>query len=180
DTVYGLGCNPFDEAAIKKIFEVKKRDLGKPIPLLVSDFKVVEKLAYVNEAARKAMEAFWPGALTILVKVRRNVVPKLITAGSDKVGLRIPNCKATIKLIQAIGGVITGTSANISGEDAPSTVDPIIKQLGEKVDLILDAGKTPISIPSTVVDLSEEPFKIVREGAISREVLVKKLNIKVV
>ena len=180
DTVYGLGCDPFNEKAVEKIFKLKKRDLRKPIPLLVSDLEAVEKLAYVDELAYKVMKSFWPGPLTILIEVKKNAVPSIVTAKLNKIGLRQPKCEITLKLIEAVGGFLTGTSANISGKEAPSDVETAIRYFGKDIDLVLDAGKTPITIPSTVIDLTTRPLKVVREGPISKEDLKKKLGIEVI
>lgn len=167
DTVYGLGANPLDPEAVEKVYEVKRR-IGKPLPILVSSIQAVNKIAYVDKRALKLMEKFWPGPLTIVLKAK-DILPEKVTLGTGKVGVRMPNYKVALMLAEGIGGLIIGTSANISGMPSPRTIDEVLEQLGNKVDLILDAGPTKIGIPSTVIDLTEEKPRLIRKGPISYE-----------
>jgi len=175
DTVYGLGANPLDVEAVRKVYWAKRR-IGKPLPILVSSIDAVKRIAYVDEVALRLMERFWPGPLTIVLRAR-DVIPKEVTLGTGKVGVRMPNHKVALMLAEGLNGLIIGTSANISGKPSPKTIEEVIKQLGDRVDLILDAGPARIGIPSTVVDLTGNRLRIIREGPISYNELLSVVNV---
>jgi len=164
DTVYGLGCNPFNQEAVEKIFDVKGRK-GKPLPVLASDVEAVKRIAELSDIALRLAEAFWPGPLT-LVLPRKPVMPSVLTCGLPSVGVRIPGHGFAIELIRACGGLLVGTSANRSGHPPPRTAQEALEELGELVELIIDGGPTPLGIPSTVLDLTGPEPKLVREGPI--------------
>jgi L-threonylcarbamoyladenylate synthase len=173
DTVYGLGADPLNEKAVSRIYEVKSRPHNLPLPLLLADKSDLLKVALiVPEVAWRLVEQFWPGGLTLVVK--KNVwVPDSITAGGNTVAVRVPDHPVTIALIRGLGNPVVGTSANISGEPSPVTAEEVNRQLGNKVDLIVDGGKCPGGIESTVVDVSGSSPTILREGAVSREDIAK-------
>jgi L-threonylcarbamoyladenylate synthase len=173
DTVYGLGADPLNEKAVARIYEVKNRPHNSPLPLLLADKSDLLKIALiVPEIAWRLAERFWPGGLTLVVK--KNVwVPANITAGGDTIAVRIPDHPVTIALIRGLGNPIVGTSANLSRKPSPVTAEEVSKQLGNKVDLIVDSGRCPGGIESTVVDVSAAFPTIVREGAIPREDITK-------
>lgn len=164
DTVYGLGADPFNEAAVERVFKAKRRE-AKPMPVLVSSVEAAQRLVIVNEAAEKLMRAFWPGALTIILP-SRGQLPRRVSAGLSSLGVRMPSHEVALKLVEACGGALIGTSANISGRPPPRTVEEALAQLGRGVDLALDAGPALRGVPSTVVDLSGGEPSLVREGAI--------------
>jgi len=174
DTVYGLGANPLDAEAVRKVYWAKRR-VGKPLPILVSSIDAVKRIAYVDEAALRLMERFWPGPLTIVLRAK-DVIPKEVTLGTGKVGVRMPNHKVALMLAERLNGLIIGTSANISGKPSPKTIEEVIEQLGDRVDLILDAGPARIGIPSAVVDLTGNRLRIIREGPISYSELLSVVN----
>ena len=174
DTVYGLGANPLDAEAVRKVYWAKRR-VGKPLPILVSSIDAVKRIAYVDEAALRLMERFWPGPLTIVLRAK-DVIPKEVTLGTGKVGVRMPNHKVALMLAEGLNGLIIGTSANISGKPSPKTIEEVIEQLGDRVDLILDAGPARMGIPSTVVDLTGNRLRIIREGPISYNELLSVVN----
>ena len=174
DTVYGLGANPLDAEAVRKVYWAKRR-VGKPLPILVSSIDAVKRIAYVDEAALRLMERFWPGPLTIVLRAR-DIIPKEVTLGTGKVGVRMPNHKVALMLAEGLNGLIIGTSANISGKPSPKTIEEVIEQLGDRVDLILDAGPARMGIPSTVVDLIGNRLRIIREGPISYNELLSVVN----
>ncbi len=174
DTVYGLGANPLDAEAVRKVYWAKRR-VGKPLPILVSSIDAVKRIAYVDEAALRLMERFWPGPLTIVLRAK-DVIPKEVTLGTGKVGVRMPNHKVALMLAEGLNGLIIGTSANISGKPSPKTIEEVIEQLGDRVDLILDAGPARIGIPSAVVDLTGNRLRIIREGPISYSELLSVVN----
>jgi L-threonylcarbamoyladenylate synthase len=167
ETVYGLGASAFSRIAVLKVFATKKRPLDNPLSVAVKDMKQADEIAYVNTAARKLAKVFLPGPLTIVLKKKANL-PKELTSGSDKVGIRIPRNEIAIRLIE-LAGPITATSANISGQQPITTADEARKQLAGRVDFVLDGGPSQIGVESTVVDVSEEgKCEILRDGAIAR------------
>jgi L-threonylcarbamoyladenylate synthase len=164
ETVYGLGTNAFNENAVKKIFEVKQRP-PKPVAVIVPNLNVVREIAKPNEVALKLMKSFLPGPVTIIVK-KRDVIPDIVTAGSDKVGIRIPNYKIPIKIAEFSGVPIATPSANISGKPSPTKAEHVVQDLMGKVDAIVDGGETPLKIESTVIDTTTDPPKVLRIGAL--------------
>lgn len=174
ETVYGLGADACSARAIGKIFKLKGRGAGKPIPIAMNSLDMARRFAELNPAA-KALFKFLPGPLMIVVSAR-TTVSKLLTAGTGKVGIRVPNHQVALKLIEFVGGPITATSANLSGKPAPLTVKEAIEQLGKNVDMALDAGKCELGIPSTVVDVTSKRPKVLRKGPISEEEIRKVLG----
>jgi L-threonylcarbamoyladenylate synthase len=173
DTVYGLGADPLNKEAVARIYEVKNRPHNSPLPLLLADKSDLLKVALVvPEIAWQLVEQFWPGGLTLVVK-KSSLVPDRITAGGDTVAVRMPDHLVTIALIKGLGNPIVGTSANLSGKPSPVTAEEVGKQLRNKVDLIIDGGRCPGGIESTVVDVSGTSPAIVREGAVPREDIAK-------
>lgn len=173
DTVYGLGANPFNIDAVNRAIAVKQRS-WKPMPLLISSLEAAKKLVYIDDLALSLMEAFWPGPLTIVLP-KKSMVPDVVTAGLDSLGIRMPNHPVALKLIELCGGQILGTSANISGCPPPTTASEAVFQIGERVDLIIDSGRCPLGFSSTVISLVEG-VRIVREGAIKAESLMNFLK----
>jgi len=174
ETVYGLGADACSAKAIGKIFKLKGREAGKPIPIAVNSLNMAHRVAELNPAA-EALFRFLPGPLMIVARARPNV-SKLLTAGTGKVGIRVPNHQVALKLIEFIGGPITATSANLSGKPAPLTVKEALEQLGKNVDVALDAGKCELGIPSTVVDVTSKRPNVLRKGPISEEEIRKVLD----
>ena len=167
ETVYGLAASAFNRIAVLKVFGAKRRPLDNPLSVAVRDIRQADEIAYVNTAARKLAKAFLPGPLTIVLK-KKAKLPKELTAGSDKVGIRIPRNDIALKLIE-LAGPITATSANVSGKPSITTADEAREQLGGRVDLVLDGGPSQIGVESTVVDVSEEGrCEILRDGAVAR------------
>ena len=170
DTVYGLGCDPLNVRAIKRLFKTKG-ERKKPLPILASDVEHVEKIAHLSERARKIAARFWPGPLTLVVP-KKPALPDVVTCNLDSVGVRVPRHDTALQLIHLSKGLLVGTSANKTGEKPPQTAYEAAEQLGKEVDIILDGGPTALGKPSTVVDLTSEKPKILREGPISlRDIL---------
>jgi len=165
DTVYGLGCDPFNVRAVKRVFKVKGERKDKPLPILASDIKFIEKIAYINEKAKKIAEGYWPGPLTLVVP-KKPVLPSIVTCGLASVGVRIPNHTVAIQLINLCNGLLIGTSANKTGEKSPKTAQEAYEQLSEQVDMFLDGGPTPLGQESSIVDLTSGKPKMLREGPI--------------
>lgn len=177
DTFYGLGCDPFNANSVEKIYKIKQRQSDKAILLLVSSLDMLDKCVdweQINSNSKKTLhlltENFWPGPLTIILPAK-NTLPSNLVSPAKTIGIRYPNYLIAQKLTQAIGGVITATSANLSGQANTQTAAEVIAQLGNTVDYILDGGKSPGGSASTIIDISCEPPRLVREGAISREKL---------
>ncbi len=163
ETVYGLGGNAFSLNAVRKVFEIKKRAAQEPLSIAVSSFEMLQEIAYVDEAAWDFIAKFLPGPVTILL-LKKPAVPDLVTSGSKVVGIRFPDHKIALELISAFGKPITSTSANISGEPAPRSVE----EVRVKADFLIDGGACRYGQASTIVDLINK--KIVRVGPKSKEV----------
>ena len=170
DTVYGLGCNPFDEQAVRRVFEVKGREARRPLPVLASSLEEVLRIAVLDEEALRLARSFWPGPLTLVVP-RKPVLPDVVACGLPSVGVRVPGHEFALKVIRACGGLLVGTSANRSGRPAPRTAQEAISELGDRVDLVIDAGPAPLGIPSTVLDLTGPEPKVIRVGGLPLEQL---------
>ncbi len=173
DTVYGLGAVYTDVSAVMKIFEAKGRDEGKPLSILISDISQVDELAReIPENAKKLMRAFWPGALTVIVK-KSESVPACVTAGGDTVGIRMPSSETAREIIECAGSPLAAPSANISGKRSAASGDDVREDLFGRIDMIIDGGRCDIGVSSTVVDLTEGKIRILREGTISRQEISK-------
>ena len=171
DTVYGLGCDPFNIEAVKRAFQAKG-ERKKPLPVLASDMRHVEEIASLSEGARRVASQFWPGQLTIVIP-KKSVLPNIVTCNQNSVGVRIPRHDIALQLIRLSGGLLTGTSANKTGEKPPKTAYEAAEQLGRDVDIILDGGPATLGISSTVVDLTTEKPKILRRGPVKlKDVMV--------
>jgi len=165
DTLYGLGADIYNETAVRRVFLVKSRPFSQPLPVAVATLDEIEKIAVTNQISRKLAKAFLPGKLT-LVMYKRNV-PDIVTAGLDKIAVRIPNNRKALSILSH-AGPLTVTSANIHGKDVPKTVSEIKGQLGNKDILYIDDGRLE-GTPSTIVDCTQTPPKILREGDITIE-----------
>jgi L-threonylcarbamoyladenylate synthase len=166
ETFFGLAVNPFQEAALSRLFALKQRAPEKPVLLLVDGQAMLKQLVReVPNPARRLMEKFWPGPLTIILPSLPQL-PRLITAGTGTVGVRHPRHPLTCRLITELGYPITGTSANRSGRPPLTRTDEVVRELGAEVDLILDAGDCPGGKPSTIIDVSSSPPRLVRAGAV--------------
>jgi L-threonylcarbamoyladenylate synthase len=171
DTVYGVG-GVLKEDTLKKIYEAKTRSFSSPLIALVNSLDKVDEIAIISDEHRekinKLIERFWPGGLTIILKKRENV-PAIMVSNGETVGVRMPNHKLALDIIESAGGILATTSANISGEATPSSfveISPIFK---ERVDIVIDGGKCPIGTASTIIDMSKSKISILREGSISKE-----------
>lgn len=166
DTVYGIGVPAFDAQAVARLFAVKERPLSKAIPILIAGPDDLEQVAHtVPEPARKLARAFWPGGLTVVLPGNPRL-PQILTAGGDTVAVRLPDHPVPVELIQALGSPLAATSANLSGHPNPTEVQEVADQLGARIPLIIDGGTCPAGIPSSLVDLSRNPPRLLRAGAI--------------
>ena len=164
DTVYGIGCNPFNKQAIEKIFSIKKRQ-NKPLPVLCQSIDYARKLVDFDELLNKLAIKFWPGPLTIVAPIKNHDLPKLLTLNSDFLGIRVPNNPITLNLISDCGGYLVGTSANISGKKSHSNYSEIISELHD-FDAIL-ANDFIGKLESTVIQIKDGNLIILREGSIT-------------
>ena len=179
ETVYGLGGNGLDKEAAKKIYAAKGRPSDNPLILHVSSIEEVYPLVKaLPEKAKKLMEAFWPGSLT-LVLPKSDIVPKESTGGLETVALRSPENALTLALIRACGFPIAGPSANLSGRPSPTEASHVLEDLGGRIEGILEDGAVGIGVESTIVDLSEDCPTLLRPGAITIEDLEAVLGEKV-
>ena len=169
ETVYGLGANALDAAAIAKIFAAKERPSWDPLIVHVADPEMVEKLAAeVPDNARRLMQVFWPGPLTLLLP-RRAAVPDAVTAGLAKIGLRMPEHPVAQALLRAAGVPVAAPSANRFGRTSPTRADHVAEDLDGRIDAILDGGETTHGVESTVVDVREDGCTILRPGVVTLE-----------
>jgi tRNA threonylcarbamoyl adenosine modification protein (Sua5/YciO/YrdC/YwlC family) len=167
DTVYGLAADPFNLSAVEEIYRIKGRPDERALPILVNSLDQAMLLA--REVPRNFLrlaEYFWPGALTLVVDASHRL-PLKVTANTGRIALRWPRSEVVARLIEEFDGPLTGTSANLSGADACSEAQQVFGQIGDRIGLILDAGPTAAAVPSTIVELRGDEWKILREGAIA-------------
>jgi len=170
DTVYGLGAHSGMAAAIEKLYQVKERERLKAIPLLIARTEDLTVVAgQVPEIAWRLAERFWPGPVTLVVP-KAAAVLDVLTGGAPNVAVRVPAHEAVLRLIATLGAPLAATSANISGQPEAVTAEEVRDTLGERVKLILDGGRCPGGVASTVVDVTVDPPAIRRRGAIVNEV----------
>ena len=165
-SLYGLGADALNPKAVQKLFEIKKRPLDKPILVLVKDIDSIKEIAEnIPQSAERIMEKFWPGSVTIILKAIPDL-PNALTAGTGKIGVRIPQNTVAFELVKAFGNPLTGTSANISGEQGCSNISDLHMDIKTQLDLILDAGALKKGKGSTVVDVTVHPPNILRDGEV--------------
>jgi len=158
---------------VRRTMEAKGRG-PKPMPILVRDLATARKFAYVPGKAEKLAQGFWPGPLTMVLQAREGLPRSLVSEG--KVGVRSPKHPICLDLLQLCSGGLVGTSANLTGRTPATTAEEVLSQLGDRVDLILDGGKVPLGVASTVIDLTQPRLVILREGPLGREEILKCLR----
>lgn len=169
DTLYGLAAAASRDGAVVRLFEVKERPRDRPLPILLPSVADVHGVATnVSSSACRLMEAFWPGGLT-LVLPRHPRFRSIALAGGDTVAVRVPDHAVALELLRRVGEPLTGTSANVSGRPGPRTAQEVRRQLGGRVDLVVDGGPCPAGVESTVVDCTIDPPQVLREGAVPVE-----------
>ncbi len=167
DTLYGISANALDPDAAAKVFGVKDRGERSPLPIFVSDPGNLYKYGRdIPDVALRLAEVFWPGKLTIVVS-KSDLIPDVVSGGLDTVGLRIPDHPSPREIVAQLGAPITATSANVSGKPALTAAQDVVAELGSRLDLVLDGGVLAPSAPSTVIDATADPPRILREGALS-------------
>lgn len=166
DTLYGLAADAFNSVAIERVFAIKERPEGMALPVLLADMEQLSLVAReMPEPARVLAEAYWPGPLTMIVR-RAEGLPQRLTAGQATLAARVPAHPVPRELARRLGRPITGTSANISGAPDPQSLDELRRQVGGRVDCVVSAGPVPAGTASTIVDLTGDIPKLIREGAI--------------
>ena len=170
DTAYGLGADPFNSAAIDRIFQIKGRPDTKPLLLIVSSVSMVESVAEPVELFYDLAARFWPGPLTMVLPAAGSVSPR-VTAGSGTIGVRWPAAEFAATLVKYFGTPVTATSANRSGLPSAVTADEVRSQLDDSVDALIDGGELPSRGGSTMIDLTAADPILLREGPISFESL---------
>jgi len=170
DTVYGLGAHGFKTAAIQQLYQIKEREHHKAIALLIARQQDLAEVAHdVPDIAWRLAERFWPGPVTLVVPKASSIVD-VLTAGQLSVGVRMPAHQVALGLITALAAPLATTSANLSGHPEAVTAEDVRAVLGERIKLILDGGRCPGGVPSTVVDVTVTPAHILRRGALANEV----------
>jgi len=174
ETFYGLGCEPSSPDATRRVCEIKGR-ADKPLPLICSDLKAARMVVEFNAAAERLVERFWPGPLSLVLPSKVEY-PVWVTRKGSTLAVRVPGHEGARRLASLSGGVIVSTSANISGREPPTTASGAVEQLGRKVDVVVDGGRTAGGEPSTVLDLSGEELWILRAGPIKGEDILSVLR----
>ena len=173
DTVYGLGCDPFNLSAVEKTMMAKGRGT-KAMPVLVHSIEDAERLVFFSEAAKRIAERFWPGPLSIVLPARESV--PFILAPERTVAVRSPNHAICHQLLVLCSGMLVGTSANRTGSQPATSADDIVEQLDDRVDVVLDGGKSPMRVASTVIDLTKQQLVVLREGPIGKTEILRTLR----
>ena len=166
DTVYGVGCRIDHEAAVRRIYALKGREPTEPLPVLLADPAQLDEYGTaISAAARRLAALHWPGALTIIVR-RSARIPALVAGGGETIGLRVPGHPIPRALVRELGVPIVGTSANSHGAPSPLTIQQVVFDLGDRVDLVIDGGRVPLGRESTVIDATVDPPRVLRHGAV--------------
>ena len=166
DTVYGIGCNPYNKESVRKIYDIKSRDISKPFPVLVYSKEIAEKIVLFDEFTKKIVERHWPGPLTIILKLTDENLKESLNV-TDKIAVRIPNHKCTLELLKECNFLV-GTSANISGHKSFTNPDECFNNI-QKYDVFVDGGIITSKSESTIIEIENEEIKIIREGSLSYE-----------
>lgn len=165
DTLYGIGCDPYDEKAVDKIFKIKNRDKINPLPILASSVVDIERIVLLSRTAKKLAQIYWPGALTIIVPLIDKKISDNLRAGKMSIGVRVPNNICVLSLLKDCK-YLTGTSANKSGEPGCKSFSEVLSSSLRGFDAILDGGDVEEGVQSTIVDLTGQHPRVIREGAI--------------
>jgi L-threonylcarbamoyladenylate synthase len=177
ETFYGLGADATNNQAINRIFEIKGRNFHNPVSVIIGHAQDINPLVRnITDSARKLMDAFWPGPLTIIFEASGTVSP-LLTANTGKIGIRLSSNDIARGIAEKTGKPLTATSANLSGVPECEDADQVIRQIGDQIEAIIDTGKTESRIGSTILDASCEPVRIIRPGVIAREVIQDCVNL---
>ena len=174
DTVYGIGCDVFNQEAVKRVYEAKQRE-AKPMPVLCSSLDDVLRVCSISGEALRIAHMVWPGPVSIIAP-KRPELPDLVTSGMDEVAVRIPASLPVLEVMRIAETPIVGTSANISGRPPPRGADEVSPELLSRVDLLLDGGRSRYGEPSTVIKIEGGRLLVLREGALRRGELAELLR----
>ena len=175
DTVYGVGVIAGNRFAVRQLFEAKQRPLDKPLPVFITQVDDLNQVACnIPNAAWPFLRQVWPGALTVVLPKAPHL-PAEVTSGGDTVAVRLPDHPLCYELVACVGRPLAVTSANLSGRPSPTTAQEVAAQLGGRIALILDGGPTPTPHPSSIVDFSVSPPRLLREGDLTLEMLREQL-----
>ena len=169
DTVYGVGCDPFNDKAVQRVYDIKERK-ENPLPVLCNSMDSIARLVDIGTKGYQIGESFWPGPLTIVAPLKNSRIPSILTSGKESLAVRIPNLRCTLDLITACGGHLVGTSANRSGAPTPVTAQDV-KAVLDGYDVIVDGGETNLKMESTIIEVIDDGIKILREGSLSINML---------
>ena len=163
DTVYGIGCNPYNIDSVKKIYEIKSRSTNKSLPVLAYSLDIVKQIVLIDEFTEKIIKKYWPGSLTLILKLTDEKLKKSLNL-ENKIAVRIPNSKCTLKLLEKCK-LLVGTSANISGNSSYTDPDECLKNI-KNYDIFINGGTITSKGESTIIEIENEKIKIIREGAL--------------
>jgi L-threonylcarbamoyladenylate synthase len=167
DTAFGIGCRIDRKESVERVFKIRKRPLDMPTPILVENIDMASRyLESLDKETEALAKKYWPGPLTIVHKAKKDKVLELVRGGGENVGVRVPDNKITTMLIKKLGVPLLGPSANFHGDKTPYSFDEINKDLIKLVDFVLEGVTKGIEKPSTVIDCSKKPWKILRNGAL--------------
>ena len=169
DTVYGIGCNPYDANAVKKIYEIKSRAKTKSLPVLASSIEIVKQISIIDEFTEKIIKKYWPGPLTLILKLKDKNLKKSLNL-EDKIAVRIPNSVCTLKLLNKCN-LLVGTSANVSGDSSFTDPQECMKNV-KNYDVFVDGGTITSKGESTIIEIENEKIHVIREGALKKEDIV--------
>ena len=169
DTVYGIGCNPYDANAVKKIYQIKSREKIKSLPVLASSIEIVKQITIIDEFTEKIIKKYWPGPLTLILKLKDKNLKKSLNL-EDKIAVRIPNSVCTLKLLNKCN-LIVGTSANVSGDSSFTNPQECMKNV-KNYDVFVDGGTITSKGESTIIEIENEKIHVIREGALKKEDIV--------
>ena len=172
ETVYGLGANALDAEAVARIFAAKNRPADNPLIVHIADEGQMEPLCEVTDAARALMKAYWPGPLTLLLK-KKAVVPDIVTAGLDSVGMRMPSHPAARAFLRACALPVAAPSANLSTRPSPTTAQHVYEDMAGRIPMILDGGMCDVGVESTVLDMTGDTPTVLRPGAVTPGMIAK-------
>ena len=169
DTVYGIGCNPYDANAVKKIYEIKSREKIKSLPVLASSIQIVKQISIIDEFTENIIKKYWPGPLTLILKLKDKNLKESLNL-EDKIAVRIPNSVCTLKLLNKCN-LLVGTSANVSGDSSFTDPQECMKNV-KNYDIFVDGGTITSKGESTIIEIENEKIHVIREGALKKEDIV--------
>ncbi len=170
DTVYGIGCNPYNKESVEKIYKIKSRNIMKSVPVLTYSIETAEKIVEFDQFTKKIVEKFWPGPLTVILKVTDKKIKESLHL-ENKIAIRIPDHKCTLELLKKCNFLV-GTSANISGDLSYTDPEKCLKKL-EAYDVFVDGGIITSKGESTIIEIENEQIKIIRKGSLTKEEILQ-------